>query len=204
MTDRPRFSVRRFGNGYDRAEVDAFLDRLLAGAPITPEQIAATTFRTVLGDGYAVEEVRSFLSQTAITRHAATQPHNRPHDPNSQWPQSGERPQDRATQRPQDQSNQRPQDRAAQRPQDLGNQRPQDLSSQRPRFGVVRFKEGYDMGEVDDFLDRLFATLEGRPVGQPVTASDVKAVMFTPVRMREGYEVEDVDRFLDLAVTWLA
>ena len=77
------------------------------------------------------------------------------------------------------------------------------MTHDRPRSRVVRFKEGYDMGEVDAFLDRLFATVEGRPDGRPVTVDEVKAVLFTPVRMREGYEVEDVDEFLDLAATWL-
>lgn len=61
------------------------------------------------------------------------------------------------------------------------------------RFTPVRLREGYDMGEVDDFLDELVdAVAMGRPL-QPL----VDAARFTPVRMREGYVIGDVDAFLE-------
>ena len=61
------------------------------------------------------------------------------------------------------------------------------------RFTPVRLREGYDMGEVDDFLDELVdAVAMGRPI-QPL----VDAARFTPVRLREGYSIGDVDAFLE-------
>jgi DivIVA domain-containing protein len=70
-------------------------------------------------------------------------------------------------------------------------------------FTRVRWREGYDITEVDEFVGRLLATLDGRPVTTPVTADEVRNATFSPVRLREGYHVEEVDRFLDLAVGWL-
>ena len=61
------------------------------------------------------------------------------------------------------------------------------------RFTPVRLREGYDMGEVDDFLDELVdAVAMGRPI-QPL----VDAARFTPVRLRERYAIGDVDAFLE-------
>jgi DivIVA domain-containing protein len=66
------------------------------------------------------------------------------------------------------------------------------------RFTPVRLREGYDMREVDDFLDELVAAVTaGRPV-QPLVA----AARFTPVRLREGYDMRDVDQFLDEVVAF--
>ena len=70
-------------------------------------------------------------------------------------------------------------------------------------FTRVKWRGGYDIAEVDEFVARLLATLEGRPVTSPVTADDVRNATFSSVRLREGYNVEEVDRFLDLAVGWL-
>jgi DivIVA domain-containing protein len=64
------------------------------------------------------------------------------------------------------------------------------------RFTPVRLREGYDMGEVDQFLDRLVAGLEH---AQPL-APLVESARFTPVRLREGYDMGEVDRFLDEVV----
>ena len=61
------------------------------------------------------------------------------------------------------------------------------------RFTPVRLREGYDMGEVDLFLDDLEQLVRlSRPV-DPL----IDAARFTPVRLREGYDMADVDRFLD-------
>jgi DivIVA domain-containing protein len=74
---------------------------------------------------------------------------------------------------------------------------------ERPLFTPVRLREGYDPMEVDMFLDRLFATLEGRSVDRSVTAGEVRKVQFTPVRLREGYDPMEVDMFLEKAEAWL-
>lgn len=63
------------------------------------------------------------------------------------------------------------------------------------RFTATRFGEGYDMQEVDDFLDRCdraLATGDGS-----VTAQSVRDMRFTPARFREAYRMDEVDDFLD-------
>jgi DivIVA domain-containing protein len=62
------------------------------------------------------------------------------------------------------------------------------------RFTTVRFREGYDMGEVDRFLER---TVEAIRQSQPVLGM-VNDVRITPVRLRVGYDMVEVDEFLDL------
>jgi len=62
------------------------------------------------------------------------------------------------------------------------------------RFTPVRLRhEGYDMGEVDDLLDRIVAALGA---GEPVTPL-LEGVRLTHVRLREGYNIDEVDKFLD-------
>ncbi|MFG1816521.1 DivIVA domain-containing protein [Kribbella sp. NPDC049174] len=71
------------------------------------------------------------------------------------------------------------------------------------QFTRVRWRPGYDVAEVDRFVVRLLATLDGRPVDSPVTSDEVRNVAFSSSRFRGGYDVDEVDRFLDLAVGWL-
>ena len=60
------------------------------------------------------------------------------------------------------------------------------------RFSPVRLREGYDLGEVDAFLDRLGqAARDGQPF-----APLVAAAAFTTVRLREGYDIGEVDALL--------
>jgi DivIVA domain-containing protein len=64
------------------------------------------------------------------------------------------------------------------------------------RFTPVRLREGYDMGEVDRFLDELETDVAaGRSI-----RTRVDQARFTPVRLREGYDMGAVDHFLE----WLA
>ena len=60
------------------------------------------------------------------------------------------------------------------------------------------------MDEVDDFVDRVMATVNGRPVSRPVTTQEVRGVQFSPTRLSEGYDIEEVDAFLDTAEAWLS
>ncbi|RNL79557.1 DivIVA domain-containing protein [Nocardioides marmorisolisilvae] len=62
----------------------------------------------------------------------------------------------------------------------------------RMRFTPVRLREGYDMGEVDDLLDRLVQAAREGHAFAPIVAG----AKFTPVRMREGYDMGEVDAFL--------
>jgi DivIVA domain-containing protein len=73
-----------------------------------------------------------------------------------------------------------------------------------PMFTPVRLREGYDVVEVDAFVDRLMATVNGLPVDKPVTAREIRRVQFAPVRVREGYDVVEVDEFLERAEGWLS
>ena len=59
-------------------------------------------------------------------------------------------------------------------------------------FTTVRLREGYDMGQVDTFLDDLVAALEDdRPVDDLI-----REARFVPVRLREGYDMAEVDELL--------
>lgn len=60
------------------------------------------------------------------------------------------------------------------------------------RFPGVRLREGYDVGEVDAFVDRIRAGL-----GTALTADEVRHVQFTTVRLRLGYDMQAVDEYLD-------
>jgi DivIVA domain-containing protein len=69
-------------------------------------------------------------------------------------------------------------------------------------FTTTKFRGGYDIEEVDDFLDRIagtLATLEGTKAATTplLSAKDVLAQQFATVKLREGYTVKDVDDFLD-------
>lgn len=60
------------------------------------------------------------------------------------------------------------------------------------RFTPLRFRHGYVMTEVDDFLDELVAAVSA---GQSI-AGLVTEARFSESRMRECYLIEDVERFL--------
>jgi len=64
------------------------------------------------------------------------------------------------------------------------------------RFTTVTTRGGYDMGDVDAFLDRICPRLYA---GEPVADMVAKA-RFTPTELRQGYDVREVDRFLDHVV----
>ncbi|HEX5542173.1 MAG TPA: DivIVA domain-containing protein [Micromonospora sp.] len=69
------------------------------------------------------------------------------------------------------------------------------MASQGQRFRRKALRRGYKVDEVDEFLDRVEATLAGEPIGQPVTAQEVHDVVF---RVRfGGYDEWQVDLHLD-------
>lgn len=60
------------------------------------------------------------------------------------------------------------------------------------RFTPVRIRDGYDMSDVDELLDRIVAALgRGEAVG-PV----IDDARLGHVRLREGYDIAEVDAFL--------
>ncbi|MEH3034546.1 MAG: DivIVA domain-containing protein [Aeromicrobium erythreum] len=59
----------------------------------------------------------------------------------------------------------------------------------------MKFREGYDVDEVDDFLLAVERRLTGRP--DSALAHDIASVRFTPRRLRGGYDMGEVDAYLD-------
>lgn len=64
----------------------------------------------------------------------------------------------------------------------------------------TKFREGYDIPEVDAFLKRAAAALDGTGTGAALTAADVLNVKFHPTKFREGYDQDVVDDLLDEVV----
>lgn len=64
------------------------------------------------------------------------------------------------------------------------------------RFDPVRGTDGYDMSQVDPFLDDIIGLISmGYPIEDPVVT-----VRFRPTRFREGYNAGQVDDLLDTLV----
>ena len=65
------------------------------------------------------------------------------------------------------------------------------------KFTATKFREGYDQDQVDDFLDRVVATLRAREAGRPepaaVSVVELDGRTFTTTKFRQGYEIQDVD-----------
>jgi DivIVA domain-containing protein len=71
------------------------------------------------------------------------------------------------------------------------------------RFSTTRLRPGYDMEEVDAFLDEIRDTFLG--IREPLLAPDeIRAKQFSTTRLRPGYDMEEVDAFLDEAELRLA
>ncbi|MFC9977209.1 DivIVA domain-containing protein [Spirillospora sp. NPDC127200] len=66
---------------------------------------------------------------------------------------------------------------------------------QNARFTGSRLRSGYDVRDVDAFLDRVVAGLRG--AAPPVPARDVRECAFRNVRLGPGYDEQEVDRFLE-------
>ena len=64
------------------------------------------------------------------------------------------------------------------------------------RFSTTRLRPGYDMGQVDAFLEAVRDTFLGvrHP---PLTADEVRAKQFAVTRLRPGYDEQEVDAFLE-------
>jgi DivIVA domain-containing protein len=73
---------------------------------------------------------------------------------------------------------------------------------QEKTFAVTKWRQGYDMDEVDAVLARVSATLAEQEQGRPaavdaMTADEVVHARFSPTKFREGYDQDQVDDFLD-------
>ena len=65
----------------------------------------------------------------------------------------------------------------------------------RPVFTVVRWREGYQIDEVDAFLDDIEPRVaRGAASG---LVDEILHVTFGPVRIKRGYDMDEVDHYLD-------
>lgn len=67
------------------------------------------------------------------------------------------------------------------------------------RFTERKWREGYDMGDVDAFLLRVQAALDAVAGGRvpPLRADDVLNARFQATKFRTGYDQDEVDDLLD-------
>lgn len=73
-----------------------------------------------------------------------------------------------------------------------------EASSRSTRFSTTRLRPGYDMVQVETFLEAVRDTLLGvrEP---PLTADEIRDKKFATTRLRPGYDEKEVDAFLDEA-----
>ena len=73
------------------------------------------------------------------------------------------------------------------------------------RLTPTKFREGYDMAQVDAFLDRAAAALDEHQRGQVPSLSpdDVENVKFAATKFREGYDQDETDDLLDRVIRTL-
>lgn len=73
------------------------------------------------------------------------------------------------------------------------------------RFSMTKFRAGYEMSEVDAFLDSLQKSLLQWEAGRSGTilAGEVVHQRFSVTKFRNGYDQDQVDDFLDQATATL-
>ncbi|SDS90849.1 DivIVA domain-containing protein [Jiangella sp. DSM 45060] len=168
------FLVVRMREGYDIGEVDAFVERIRDGArSLTADEVNQVQFTTVrLRAGYDMQAVDEYLDEvvgwlrTATPAPAAASVPVEPEEAptTTEWRES-------LTDR-----------------YELLKLADQPAGE---RFPGVRLREGYDLGEVDAFVEHVRATL-----ATTLTAAEVRAAEFTTVRLRLGYDMRAVDEWL--------
>ncbi|MGW6003813.1 DivIVA domain-containing protein [Oerskovia enterophila] len=75
-------------------------------------------------------------------------------------------------------------------------------------FTATKFREGYDVEQVDIYLDDVSATLKayeagGRPGTGLLTSVEARDARFAATKWREGYDVTEVDDLIDSIVSTL-
>lgn len=63
------------------------------------------------------------------------------------------------------------------------------------RFPTTKWREGYDVASVDEFVARAERAVSMRD--RSVSSEDVEEVRFAPVRWRTGYDMDAVDTYLE-------
>ncbi|MEJ5913462.1 DivIVA domain-containing protein [Pseudokineococcus sp. 1T1Z-3] len=183
--------VRRWGSGYDVAEVDALLQRAAAtlqgraALPLTAPEVAAAGFTVRRRRGYAMDGVDDLLDRVtdALTPDRASAP-PRPAAAPAAGPTSTAQP---ATPSPTSRV--------------VPPAPVQASSAELPRAGFLA--QGYARQEVDVLLRRAASALTHQGASGPtLTADDVRAATFTTTR-RGRYDVAAVDDLLDLVAAAL-
>lgn len=67
------------------------------------------------------------------------------------------------------------------------------------RFPTTKWREGYDVASVDEFVARAERAVSFRDGS--VRSEDVEQVRFAPVRWRTGYDMDAVDTHLEQLAT---
>jgi DivIVA domain-containing protein len=156
---RPEFTIRRTRQRYDRSQVDALVDRILATAargvtssPVTVAELRSAAFRTPLfGAGYSVDEVDEFLADAEqwlpdrpVPRALPAGPHAAPMFTQVRLREGYDLTEvDEFVERLMATVN----GQAVARPVTV-----REIS--KVQFSPVRMREGYEITEVDDFLDK--------------------------------------------------
>lgn len=69
----------------------------------------------------------------------------------------------------------------------------------------TKYREGYDITQVDAFTEQAAATLDAHAAGLtgPLTPDDVLRAKFQATKFRDGYDQDEVDDLLDVVVNAL-
>ena len=73
------------------------------------------------------------------------------------------------------------------------------------KFALTKFRAGYDVADVDAFLDSLKSSLLQWEAGRSgaILAGEVVQQRFAVTKFRNGYDQDQVDNFLDQATATL-
>lgn len=67
---------------------------------------------------------------------------------------------------------------------------------QRSKFSITKFRDGYDLEDVDEFLDHLVLKLQ-QDASRPELLQLLGSAQFRVTKFRDGYLAEQVDSFLE-------
>lgn len=180
-----RFPTAR--RGYDRAEVDAVMARVdgtlgrapLTGPPITAQEIGRTRFGKAR-NGYDRAVVDAAMIDAAAALGGAPMTGYQPISPSPTGCAPGPGAPDGGS------------------PEAARERMPAGLRD--AKFPTSRLRAGYDIAEVDRFIDYAVAALTG--AAPPLTPAAVQATTFKTTTLR-GYDAEAVDALLDDLVIYL-
>lgn len=200
------FTATKFTEGYHQGQVDDFLDEIVEtlenpGEPglrpqdVVDKRFSATKFRS----GYSQDEVDAFLDRVVGTlKNRAPEPRSEPSgdersgtgpppawgSPDGAIPAWGSRPDATPAWGTPDSAAERLADQV-------------EAACFRTTTGL---RTGYDVAEVDGFLDQVVAALRHRGEDAPhLTWREVADRTFFPTRLTAGYEPADVDALLERA-----